>query len=900
MAHRRQAMSLLAGTRLGPYEILTPLGAGGMGEVYKARDTRLDRSVAIKVLPPHRSSSPEARQRFEQEARTVSRLSHPHICALFDVGRQGEDDFLVMELLEGETLQDRLRRGPLPLDQALRCGVEIARALHAAHRQAIVHRDLKPGNVMLTRSGVKLLDFGLAKAITPLVGGSDGDDLETAQAAPDLTREGTLLGTLPYMAPEQIEGRAADARTDIFALGAVLYEMATGRKAFAESTQAALAAAILTGEPKAMSSLLPATPPALDRLVRTCLAKDPDARWQTAHDVGLQLAAIAEDGSLAPAAVAARPASRLRRLVPWALTALAVAVALGAVLRPRFSPVALPRTIRFSVAPPPGQTFLESVETVPLSLSPDGSQLAFVARDPAGVTRLWLRPLSAMEARPLDGTEGALSSLWSPDGRSLAFFAAGKLKRLDLPGGPALPLCDVRPGVGFQGAWGRDGQILFASAEGEAIYRVSTAGGEPVVAVKVDPSRGDARINWPTFLPDGQRFFYVARRRDGGGQLMLGQAGQPSRAVMPVVSSVEYVDPGYLVFVREGTLLGQRLDLASGRVVGEPFSIAEPVRYFLSSAWAAFTASPNGVLAYESSDDRSRLAWIDKSGRELGSVGVAAGNNRVRISPDGRKVLFDRAQPGVGSPDLWTAELGRGTETRLTFDRQAELAGVWTPDGGAVVFSAGSGGPPHLFRKDFATGVEEELLPSGPLQFVQDLSPDGKTVVFQQRTERGDSDLFALPLTGERKPSPILRSPFDEWDAAFSPDGRLLAFVSNASGRPELYLTPFPGAGARLRVSTGGLRAIPSRPGSLRSVVWSRDGREIFYVSADRELVAVPVRNRGTLEVGTPVTLFAVKGHAWISFDVSADGRFLAVVPEVVATEQPLTVVLNWPAELVR
>jgi Tol biopolymer transport system component len=891
-------MSLPAGKRLGPYEILSPLGAGGMGEVYKARDTRLDRSVAVKVLPSHRSSSPEARQRFEQEARTISRLSHPHICALFDVGRQDETDFLVMELLEGETLQERLRNGPLPLDQALRCGVEIADALDKAHRRGVVHRDLKPGNVMLTKAGVKLLDFGLAKAITPLLGGFDAGELETAHAPSDLTQEGTLLGTFPYMAPEQIEGKAADTRTDIFALGTVLYEMATGRRAFAGSTQAALAAAILTGEPKAMSSLRPTTPPALDRLVRTCLARDPEERWQTAHDVGLQLAAMAEDGSFAPAAGAARPASTL---VPWAVAALAVAVALGALLRAGSSSPARPRTVRFSVPPPPGRTFLDTVETVPLSLSPDGSQLAFVARDPTGVTRLWLRPLSVMEARPLEGTEGALSSLWSPDGRSLAFFAGGKLKRLDLPGGPALPLCDVRPGVGFHGTWGRDGRILFASAEGEAIYSVSTAGGSPVVAVKADPSRGDARINWPTFLPDGQRFHYLARLRDGGGQLMLGQAGKPPRPVLPVVSSVQYVDPGYLVFAREGTLLGQRFDLASGRVVGEPFSIAEPVRYFLSSAWAAFTASPNGVLAYESSSDRSRLAWIDRSGRELGSVGVPASNNRVRISPDGRMVLFDRGQPGVGSLDLWTAELGRGTETRLTSDPQTEVAGAWAPDDSAVVFSAARGGPPHLFRKDLATGVEEELLPAGPLQFVQDVSPDGKTVVFQQRTGRGDIDVLALPLSGERTPWPVLQSPFDEWDACLSPDGRLLAFVSNESGRPEVYLTPFPAAGVRTRVSTGGLRASPSRPGAMRSVAWSRDGRELFYVSADRELVAVLVRTTGALEMGTPVTLFALKGPAWNSFDVSADGkRFLAVVPEVVANEQPLTVVLNWTAEIAR
>ena len=754
---------------------------------------------------------------------------------------------------------------------------------------------------MLTRSGVKLLDFGLAKAITPLIGGLDAGELETAQAPTDLTQEGTLLGTLPYMAPEQIEGKAADTRTDIFALGAVLYEMATGRRAFAESTQAALAAAILTGEPKAMSSLQPTTPPALDRLVRTCLAKDPDERWQTAHDVGLQLAAIAEDGSLAPAAVGARPASKLGRLVPWALAALAVAVALGALLRPWLSSPAPTRTVRFSVPAPPGRTFLDTVEAVPLALSPDGSQLAFVARDPTGVTRLWLRPLSALEARPLEGTESALSSSWSPDGRSLAFFAGGKLKRFDLPGGPALPLCDVRPGVGLQGTWGRDGQILFASAEGEAIYRVSTAGGAPVAAVRSDPSRGEARINWPSFLPDGERFLYLVRLRDGSGQLMLGQAGQPPRPVLSVVSTAQYVDPGYLVFAREGTLLGQRFDLASGRVVGEPFSIADPVRYRVASAWAGFTASPNGVLAYESSSDRSRLAWFDRSGRELGSVGVPADNNRVRLSPDGRTVLFDRRQPGLGSLDLWTVDLGHGTETRLTSDPQTDVAGAWLADGKAVVFSSSrGGGPPHLFRKDLATGVEEELRPAGPLQVSRDVSPDGRTVVYQERTARGDVDVIALPLSGDRTPVPILHSPFDEWDASLSPDGRFLAFLSNESGRAEVYLTPYPGAGARTRVSTEGLR-VRRLDTTIGSVSWSRDGRELYYVTADRELVAVQVRTTPALEVGTHVTLFALKGPAWNSFDVSTDGkRFLAVVPEVVGNEQPLTVVVNWTAEVVR
>jgi Tol biopolymer transport system component len=497
-----------------------------------------------------------------------------------------------------------------------------------------------------------------------------------------------------------------------------------------------------------------------------------------------------------------------------------------------------------------------------------------------------------MEARPLEGTEGALSSLWSPDGRSLAFFAGGKLKRLDLPGGPALPLCDVRPGVGFHGTWGRDGQILFASAEGEAIYRVSTAGGVPVVAVKADPSQGDARINWPTFLPDGQRFLYLARLRDGGGQLMLGQSGKQSRPVLPVVSGVQYVDPGYLVFVREGTLLGQRFDVASGRVTGEPFSIAEPVRYFLSSAWAAFTASPNGVLAYESSIDRSRLAWIDRSGREIGSVGVSASNNRVRISPtDGGS--SSTPPTGVGSLDLWTVDLGRGPRP-LTSDPQTGSRARGLRRKRRRLLRRPRG-PPHLFRNDLATGAEEELLPAGPLGSSGRPPRGGKAFGSATRRRR----VFPC-LCRASAPAPVI-SRLREWDASLSPDGRLLAFVSNESGRPELYLTSFPDGRTRTRVSTGGLRGTPSRPGATRSVAWSRHGRELFYVSADRELMAVPIRTTGALEVGTPATLFALKGAAWNSFDVSADGkRFLAVVPEVVAHEQPLTVVLNWTAEITR
>ncbi len=880
-------MSLPPGARLGPYEIVAPLGAGGMGEVYKARDTRLNRAVAVKVLAAHLSESPQARQRFEREAKIVSQLSHPHVCALFDVGHQDGTDFLVMELLEGEALSERLARGPLPFADVLRYGVEIADALDKAHRAGIVHRDLKPGNVMLTKSGVKLLDFGLAKALEAAAAGPDISRAVTASAQADLTQEGAVFGTLPYMAPEQIEGKAADARSDIFALGAVLYEMATGKRPFSGETRAALASAILSAEPKPISATKPQTPAAFDKLVRTCLAKDPDRRWQSAHDVALQLQAIGDpDHPAAP--VAARSGTRW---LPWAIGVVATVAAVAAFLHARRSPPAPPlATVRFQVPPPAGRTFLKSVEVVSHALSPDGTKLLLAVPEPGGGTRLWLRPLSAAEAHPIEGTDGALSAFWSPDSRSIGFFTLGKLKRLDLAsGGPALILCDARQGVGHMGSWGTSGQIVFASIDGDGIFGVPSGGGTPVALVKGDRARGDARVAWPSLLPDGKRFFYLARDATGGGQLMLGQAGQPPRAIRPGVSPAYYVEPGYVVFVQEGTLVGQRFDVRAGAVVGEPFPIAEPVTSFTSSGWADFSVSQNGVLAYASSRDRSRLAWIDRSGRELGSVGTAANTKRISLSPDGRLALFDRAQPATGTLDLWTLDLSRNIETRLTSDPRSEISGAWLPDLSAVFFSAVRGGPPHVYRKDLASGAEEELTPAGAIQFVRAVSPDGKTLLLDQRSERGDVDIVALPLEGPRTPLPFLASVSSERDGVFSPDGRFVAFVSSESGAPEIHVKAFPGGGPSTRVSTGGGEA-PR---------WSRGSHELFYLGGHGEVAAVSVRTTPKLELGRPVTLFTPKGSPWAGYDVAPDGsKFLAIVPEVVAIEQPLTVVVNWPAEV--
>jgi serine/threonine protein kinase/Tol biopolymer transport system component len=882
-------VNLDRGTRLGSFEIVEPLGAGAMGAVYKARDTRLDRFVAIKVLSGDLSSSQDARERFEREARTISQISHPHICALYDVGRAGDVEYLVMELLDGETLAARLSRGAVPMAQTLRYAIEMADALHAAHRNGIVHRDLKPANVMLTKSGVKLLDFGLAKATAPLLTDSS-PDAETAMGAAQISREGTIAGTLQYMSPEQLEGRPADTRSDIFAFGAVIHEMVTGKKAFTANSPIGLASAILHQQAPSLMSLEPATPSVLDRLVRLCLAKDPDERWQTAHDVKLQLVSVQEEGMAPPARVAT--ASRSASWLPWTVAGASILVALAAIafmwMRPGASRAAPARIIRFSIAPPPGGAFSDSVEAPSMALSPDGSQLAYVAEDADGERRVWIRQMSSVDARPIAGTDRARTVIWSPDGRSIAFFAGDKLKRLDPPDGMPVTLTDV-PAVRIFATWGRD-DILYTVLPG-GIYRVPIAGGPAILERAADSARGEVTVTFPSFLPDGRRFLYLARQRDGNSSVMVAEIGKPASKVMDGITIVHYVEPGYLVFGRDGTLLAQRFDLAAMRVVGEPFPIAEPVRYFLSTGVSTFTTSQSGVLVYQSHREHGRVVWLDRAGREVGRIGEESGHSRVRIARDGRRVLFDATRPDIGTVDMWLFDAERGVDQQLTTDRMSEGGGVWlTSD--TVIFSGRT--PPHLMQKDLRTNAEEELFPPPAFQNAEDISPDGKTLLFTQRTPRGTFDMWTMPVNPRGPAAPLVETPFDEWSPRFSPDGRYIAFASDESGRYEVYVTAFPFTGAKTRVTAAG--------GWLPR--WSRDGRELFYLSGDLRLVAMPVRLSPTLVLGAPQPLFAVKratewvdtkpNVGWPDFDVSPDGtKFLAIVPGP-ANQQPLTAVINF------
>ena len=871
-------MSLQPGTRLGPYEVLSPLGHGGMGEVYKARDTRLDRQVAIKVLRSDLAASTESRDRFEREAWAISRLSHPRVCALYDVGHVGDRFYLVMELIEGEALSARSAKGPMPIAEVLRIGAEIADALHAAHRQGIVHRDLKPANVMITSAGVKLVDFGLAKGVEGAPVTDPAGDPLTAGAP--LTAEGAWLGTAPYMAPEQLLGRPVDARTDMFAFGAVLFELVAGRRAFAGATAPAIVSAIIHEDPPPVSSVRPDVPPALDRLIAECLAKDPDRRWQNAHDASLQLAAI----QARQESVTIAPGSARRTLLVGALAAAVIGMAVGWGLRPGDRGAPPVARVELQIIPPERTTFSHSYDAVTFAVSPDGTELAFVSSEPKGVRRAWIRSLTALSSKPIAGTDGATSVFWAPDGQSVGFFASGVLKRADLVSGVAVPIGDVRERGTMTATWSPAGEILFASAEGDAIFTVSTSGGPASPLVTPDRSHGEARLLFPSFLPDGRRYLYLLRLLDGGAWIMLGEAGRPARRLLEAHSNVTFVDPGFLVFSREGTLVAQRVNPDDWTPVGESIAVASSVRFFLATGSASFSASRSGVIVYQSDRDRSHLAWVDRSGREMEAVGSPAEGLDVRISPDGRTALLTRALPSTGTLDIWSLDLGRGTETRLTLDDVGtETYPVLLPGGQEVIFSTPRGNAPRLVRKNLITSQESVMVPGVRFQIADDISPDGRLLAFNERTDRGTTNLFTLPLSGAATPSALRSSPFFEFGLRFSPDGHYYSFVSNESGRPEVYLAPMSG-GTKVPVSKGG----------ASTARWSRDGGELFYLSTDRRLMAVPVRTSPSLELGTPVPLFALDDRSWSDFDVSPDGRrFLALIPDLVADEQPLKAILN-------
>ena len=882
-------MTLSTGTRLGPYEILAPIGAGGMGEVYKARDTRLERTVAVKVLPQHLSSSPEVRQRFEREAKTISQFSHSHICALYDVGREGETEYLVMEFLEGETLADRLARGPIPIDQTLRIGVEILAALDAAHRSGIVHRDLKPGNVMLTKSGVKLLDFGLAKlAAAPVSGVSQATSLPTAlQESQPLTTRGTILGTFQYMAPEQLEGGEADARSDIFAFGCVLYEMLTGQKAFSGKSQASLISSIMGTDPPPISSIQPMIPASLDRIVKGCLAKEPEHRWSTAHDVMLQLQWIAEGGSLVglPAPVVARRKNREK--LAWGLFAAALlaaaALAVGFVRRaPKPAPL-----VRFDVVPPPEVATMD----VP-RISPDGRFLAFDATDMEGKARIWVRALNSLTAQPLAGTDGGVRPFWSPDSRYVGFIADGVMKKVDVTGGPPTKICDA-PG-GSDGTWSPAGVILWDGSGNDPLYRVSAAGGTRSVAVALDTAKKETSVGWPQFLPDGKHFIYlVTGEKPEDSAYWIGSIDSKDKKMLaPAQTLVQYAPPGQLLFVRDRTLVAQPFDASALKITGEAVPLAEKIGTD-NVGLARFSVSGNGVLAYRTGETGGRLLWRDRSGKELDTLGDPGDYANPTLSPSGDRLAFNLTDPRSGKGDIWIRDLARGVNSRFTLGAGNNVRPVWSPDASAIVFASDRGGAFDLYEKSAKGAGEEKLLlhsddPKSPASWTK----DGKYVAYSSRNAKTQFDLWALPTSGDKKPMPIAVSPFSEQSAMFSPDGRYVAYVSNESGRDEIYVQTFPEPGGKWQVSNEG--------GNDPS--WREDGKEIYYRSPDQKLMAVEIHGGADFQAGVPQALFPIRirvGNPRNKYTPYPDGqRFMIAAPLGRDAMSPTTIVLNWPAGL--
>ena len=880
-------MALDSGQRLGPYEILSLLGSGGIGEVYRARDTRLDRIVALKVLRQDLLADAESRQRFQREAWAVSRLNHPHICSIYDVGEDHGLDFLVMEFLDGETLAARLEKGRLPFRQALRHAIEIARALEDAHDAGIVHRDLKPGNIMVGKSGVKLLDFGLAKpyAKTAPAFESDLAALTTEKRESLVTVAGRLIGTPQYMAPEQFEGQDADIRTDIFALGLVLHEMMTGRRAFEGKSRAAVMAAIMSSEPPPVSSSHSELPSVLDPIIAHCLAKRPTERWQSAHDVALQLEELEK---ASPRSVSAGPGRRSG----W-IAAILAAAAIGTVatfLLVSKKHAAPPEVIHFSVEAPEGAELGGPYWNLP-AVSPDGRSLAFAAIT-SGRYSLWLRPFDTAFPRRLNGTDGALAPFWAPDGRSIGFFADNNLEKVNIEDGNIQRICDVG-GPSASGSWGPDGTIVFAVLEapgGEGIYKVSARGGEPsrLVLQSATGDSLDLRAFFPQFLPDGRHFFVAAWNKSGEGHAYVMSTDSPELKELrgAPFSRLQYSSNGYLLGVSGNTLSAYRLDLGKLAVTGEPIPIAQNVENFNGAA--SFSES-SGTLAYlPAGVSISTLSWFDRTGRPQGSVGAPGDYNYMRISPDGNRVAVSISD-SKSMGDIWVLQLPSGMATRLTSDLYDDFAPIWSPDGLHVVFSSARGDVPRMFRMGLDGGQAEDLLPAnGHFQRACGWSPDGQTLLYADRDPKTSYDLWKVSLA-DRTPVPVLRTQFKEPHGSISPDGRWLAYSSDESGRFEVYVQPFPGSGEKRRLSdNGGWQAL-----------WRGDGHEVFYLGLDNRLYAVPFQGLDRNERSpSPEPLFPVNGSVR-GYDVSPDGRRFLVNYEPTATSGlAFQVVVNWESRI--
>jgi Tol biopolymer transport system component len=899
-------MGLPSGTKLGPYEIVAPLGAGGMGEVYRARDPRLERSVAIKVLPAHLAGRPDASERFEREARTISSLNHPNICQLHDVGQQEGVRYLVMELLEGETLAERLGRGPLPLEQVPRYGAEIAEGLHAAHLRGVIHRDLKPGNVMLTKAGAKLMDFGLAKAMIQPNPVSELTATLTSSHPSPLTQQGTIVGTFQYMAPEQLEGKEADARSDIFSLGAVLYEMISGKRAFEGKTLVSVAASILEKEPEPIRTLEPLTPPALERALKKCLSKDPDARWQSAADLASELRWIGEgiaSGTHAAPQLTRTPGMRMSEWLAWMFCAMAIIAVVVLSLVLGFSGGGKP-VIRTQIVPSEKLQFnFVGDNGGPPVVSPDGKNIVFAARG-EGKNQLFVRSLDSLTPQPIAGTQEGTFPFWSPDSRSIAFFADGKLKRTDLAGGPPVTICDAPVGRG--GSWSTNGTIVFSPTFTAALLEVPATGGTPTAATKLSDQYTTHR--WPWFLPDGHHFLYLAANHaattsPNTAVFWASLDGKDNKLLFTSPSNAIYAS-GHLLYVRDNTLMAQPFDGSSGQLQGDVIPLTGDLQVDGTVWRGTFSASDTGTLVYQPGvlGARQRLTWFDRSGKEIGRVSGPDAFSLMELSPDDKKAAVTVGDP-VGV--IWMYDVVHNGRTRFTFGNDSNVNPIWSREGNRIAYLEGNLNSAFsrrvIVKAADGSGEAKELGDIGRSHMIQgqldDWSPDGRYILYESGTpgEASGIDLWLLPLTGD-KPFPFVASPADQQFGQFSPDGRWVAYDSNETGRSEVYVAPFPATGAKWQISANG----GTRPR------WRRDGKEIlFEVPGSGRVMSAQVNaRRSNFEVGEVGLLFETTNlppsNAGSQWSLTSDGQRLLAITTGETGALPLTVIQNWTGELKR
>ena len=884
-------MALTAGSKLGPYEIAAPIGAGGMGEVYRARDPRLGRDVAVKVLPAAFSKDPERLRRFEQEARSAGILNHPNILGIHDVGTHDGTAYVVSELLDGETLRDRLKLGALPVRKAIDLGIQIAQGLAAAHEHGIVHRDLKPENLFVTGDGrLKILDFGLAKLTIP-------DQTVTARAsAPTLqadTGPGEVWGTVGYMSPEQARGNPVDQRSDIFSLGAILYEMLSGKRAFQGASPADTVSAILKEDPRDLTEIVETIPPALERVVRHCLEKSPAERFQSTRDLAFGLAEISGVSRAQAVPVGKSKPSISVRLGAATIGLLLLAgllVVLPRVLAPRVRPV-----MRLPIDPPSGYRLF--TEDIP-AISPDGSAVVFPAADTTGTGSLWLRRLDSLTPQEIPGTRNAGDPFWSPDGRSIGFFADGKLKRLSIGGGPIQVLCDAGSSRG--GTWSKDDVILFAPGAGGGLYRVDARGGDPVPVTVPDSSHGETGHRYPCFLPDGKHFLFLAIPGSGNGMhdVFVGSIMPGKRKlVLRATRAPQYVAPGCLLFSQGDLLMAQRFDLGRMETRGDAVTIAEAPATSNTIGCPIASASHSGTLVYRRETiESTQLGWYDRHGNFISRIatpletseGRAGRFGGPRLSPDGSRVALNVIDGA--NVDIWVIDIRRGIGTRLTSDPGQEGGTRWSPDGTRILYQSDRlGGIAAFFVKSLRDGTDELLWRSPtPWKQIWDWSRDGRYVVFREIETTSGFDLWVLPLFGERKPFPYLDTRFEEQQAAVAPNGHWMAYTSDESGRREVYVQTFPKPGDKHQVSVDGGGA----------PLWSRDGRELLYLRGFRLMSATVRADAGSIDVGTPRTLFTwppEKANLLRGLDLAPDGRLLVALGTSEGAARIPTLILNWP-----